>query len=33
MGDEVLGWNGTETEGSVVTTIDHRHTVDSHAES
>ncbi len=33
VGDEVLGWNGTETEGSVVTAIDHRHTVDSHAEA
>lgn len=33
VGDEVLGWNGEETEVGVVSAIDHRHTVDSHAEA
>ena len=31
VGDEVLGWNGEEIESAIVTDIDHRHTVGSHA--
>ena len=33
VGDEVLAWNGEEMEVGVVSAIDHRHTVDSHAEA
>ena len=33
VGDEVLGWNGEEVEAGMVTDIDHRHTVGSHAEA
>ena len=33
VGDEVLGWNGNEIEGSVVTAIDHTPTVGSHIEA
>lgn len=33
VGDEVLGWNGEEVEAGIVTAIDHRHTVGSHAEA
>jgi hypothetical protein len=33
VGDEVLGWNGEEVEAGIVTDVDHRHTVGSHAEA
>lgn len=33
VGDEVLGWNGESLESGIVTAIDHRHTVSSHAEA
>ncbi len=32
-GDEVLGWNGEKIDIGIVTAIDHRHTVGSHAEA
>lgn len=32
-GDEVLGWDGESIQSSVVTAIDHRHTVGSHADA
>lgn len=32
-GDEVLGWNGNSIESSVVTAIDHRHTVGGHGDA
>ena len=33
IGDEVLGWDGEDIGVGVVTAIDHRHTVASHAEA
>jgi|TARA_R110001592_G_scaffold4546_1_gene25520 hypothetical protein len=32
-GDEVLGWDGDSIQSSIVTAIDHRHTVNSHADA
>ena len=33
VGDEVLGWNGENIDVGTVSAIDHRHTVDSHADA
>jgi len=33
VGDEVFGWNGNSIESSVVTAIDHRHTVGGHGDA
>ena len=33
VGDEVLGWNGNSIESSVVSAIDHRHTVGGHGDA
>ena len=33
VGDEVLGWDGEKIDKGIVTAIDHRHTVGSHADA